>query len=124
MVRIRYAMSDEAILKELGQRLAKVRINANLTQDELAEAIGVDRGRISRLESTGAGKLSTVVAVLRHLDELERLNQWLPEGTTISPLKQLESERKGPAERKRVRKSGKASKRAPTSSEPEEDLKW
>lgn len=124
MVRIRYAMSDDAILKELGERLAKVRINANQTQDELAEAIGVDRGRISRLESTGAGKLSTVVAVLRHLDQLDLLEHWLPDGTTISPLKQLEQEQKKPTERKRVRKPRKASKRAPTSSEPEEDLKW
>lgn len=123
MAKIRYAMSDEAILKELGQRVAKARINANLTQDELADAIGVARGRISRLESSGAGKLSTLVAVLRHLDQLELLNHWLPEGTTISPLKQLDSELKKPAERKRVRKA-KPSKRSSDSSEPEGGLEW
>lgn len=123
MARIRYAMSDEAILKELGQRLARVRINANLTQDELADAIDVDRGRISRLESAGAGKLSTLVAVLRHLDQLELLNHWLPEGTTISPLKQLEDELKKPAERKRVRKP-RASTQSPDGSEPEGNLEW
>ncbi len=123
MARIRYAMSDETVLKELGRRLAKARINANLTQDELADAIDVDRGRISRLESAGAGKLSTLVAVLRHLDQLELLNHWLPEGTTISPLKQLENELKKPAERKRVRKT-RASKPTPDGSEPEESLEW
>lgn len=123
MPKIRNAMTDEAIEKELGQRLARVRINANLTQDELAEAIGIDRGRISRLESAGSGKLSTVVAVLRHLDQLDLLEQWLPEGVTISPLKQLESEMKKPSERKRVRKSH-ASKRPSRPDESEEDLGW
>ncbi len=123
MARIRYAMNDEAILKELGQRLAKARINANLTQDELADAIGVARGRISRLESAGAGKLSTVVTVLRHLDQLELLNHWLPEGAALSPLKQLESELKKPVERKRVRKTG-APGRKPDPSKPEGDLEW
>lgn len=123
MARIRYAMSDEAILKELGQRVAKARINANLTQEELADAIGVARGRISRLESAGAGKLSTMVAVLRHLDQLELLNHWLPEGTTISPLQQLESELKKPAERKRVRKT-KVAKQTSDSSESEGGLEW
>ncbi len=123
MPKIRNAMTDEAIAKELGQRLARVRINANVTQDELAEAIGIDRGRISRLESAGSGKLFTVVAVLRHLDRLDLLEQWLPEGTTISPLKQLESEMKKPSERKRVRKS-RTSKRPSTASESEEDLGW
>lgn len=122
MPKIRNAMTDEAIAKELGQRLARVRINANVTQDELAEAIGIDRGRISRLENAGSGKLFTVVAVLRHLDRLDLLEQWLPEGTTISPLKQLESEMKKPSERKRVRKSRPS--RPSSASESEEDLGW
>src|SRR5690554_5202599 len=103
MPKIRNAMTDEAIEKELGQRLARIRINANVTQDELAQAIGIDRGRISRLESAGSGKLSTVVAVLRHLDRLDLLEQWLPEVTTLSPLKQLQRETQKLSERKRVR---------------------
>lgn len=123
MSKIRNAMTDEAIAKELGQRLARVRINAELTQDELAEAIGVDRGRVSRLENSGSGKLSTVVAVLRHLDRLDLLEQWLPEGTLISPLKQLEGEMKKPSERQRVRKR-RAAKRPPGSPDSEEDLGW
>lgn len=121
MAKIRYAMSDEAIAKELGQRLARARINANLTQDELADAIGVDRGRISRLESAGTGKLFTLVAVMRHLDLLERLESCLPEDNTVSPLKQLESQTKRPTERQRVRKPKNA---APDRQETEEDLGW
>ncbi|MGD8175448.1 helix-turn-helix transcriptional regulator [Marinimicrobium sp. ARAG 43.8] len=123
MPKIRNAMTDEAIAKELGQRLAQVRINAELTQDELADAIGMDRGRISRLESSGSGKLSTVVAVLRQLDRLDLLEQWLPQGATLSPLKQLASEQKKPSKRKRVRKP-KASTRSTDSLRPEDDLKW
>lgn len=123
MPEIRNAMSDEAIAKELGQRLARARINANLTQDELAEAMGIDRGRISRLESSGSGKLSTVVALLRHLDRLDLLEQWLPKETTLSPLKQLENEMKKPSGRKRVRKKL-APKRPGRTAESEEDLGW
>lgn len=116
-------MTDEAIAKELGQRLARVRINANLTQDELADAIGIDRGRISRLESAGSGKLATVVAVLRHLDRLDLLEQWLPESTAISPLKQLENEMRKTPERKRVRKP-RGAKGSVSPTDPEEDLGW
>ncbi len=116
-------MTDEAIAKQLGQRLARIRVSANLTQGELADAIGIDRGRISRLDSAGSGKLSTVVAVLRHLDRLDLLGQWLPEETTISPLKQLKSELKKPSERKRVRKSS-GSKRPFNQPESEKDLGW
>lgn len=123
MPKIRSAMTDEAIAKQLGLRLARVRLNANVTQNELAEAIGIDRGRISRLESAGSGKLSTVVAVLRHLDRLDLLEQWLPEVTTVSPLKQLESEMKKPSERKRVRKSS-TPERPGDRTDSEEDLGW
>lgn len=123
MPKIRNAMTDEAIAKELGRRLARVRINASLTQDELADAIGIDRGRISRLESAGSGKLATVVAVLRHLDRLDLLEQWLPEVAAISPLKQLEGEMKKPPTRKRVRKP-RASKSSATPTESKEDLEW
>ncbi|MDQ2077364.1 helix-turn-helix transcriptional regulator [Marinimicrobium sp. ABcell2] len=121
MATIRYAMTDDAIAQELGQRLAQLRINANITQDELADAMEVDRGRIGRLEHSGAGKLSTVIAVLRHLNQLELLEQWLPEGQLISPLQQMKQTAIRPPRRARKRVTPKGS--TPTKS-ADEKLEW
>lgn len=124
MAKIQHAMTDDAIAQEIGQRLALLRINANITQGELADAMGVDRGRISRLERSGGGKLSTVIAVLRHLDHLELLEQWLPERQLISPLQQVKQAAKARApQRARKRALSDSSTTSPTNLS-DEDLKW
>jgi DNA-binding XRE family transcriptional regulator len=46
--------TDEGILRELGARLAGVRLGHNLTQAALAEQAGVSKRTVERLESGGA----------------------------------------------------------------------
>lgn len=123
MATIRYAMTDDAIAQELGQRLAKLRVNVNITQDELANAVGIDRGRISRLEHSGAAKLSTVIAVLRHLDQLNLIERWLPEAPLVSPLQQMKAAMAQPKVRKRARKR-KTTKATSTKDQSEGGLQW
>lgn len=82
-------LTDQAILQELGGRLARARIELNLTQAALAEQSGVSKRTIERLESgEAATQLSGFVRVCRALGLLERFDFLIPE-TAPSPMAQL-----------------------------------
>jgi len=97
-----YIASDSTILKELGERLRKLRLRKNITQEALAERTLLSVGTIKSLEA-GKGKLSTLVAVLRELGALDQLDQFIPP-VTISPIKMAEASIK--SSRSRVRATG------------------
>jgi len=102
--------TDEAVLRELGQRLAAVRLQQNLTQMQLAEQAGISKSTLQRLESgEAATRLSGFVRVCRALGLLEQLETLLPEPVP-SPMAQLKLQG-----RQRQRASG--SKAAPHASE-------
>lgn len=72
--------TDDAILNELGDRLAQVRLGRNLTQAQLAEQAGVSKRTVERLESGGvATRLSGFIRVCRVLDLAERFDLLVPE---------------------------------------------
>lgn len=98
-------MSDVAILKEIGQRLRRERLNQDLTQARLAERTGLGRGTIGKAESGGVTTLATLVAILRGLRLLSRLDQLLPE-PSISPvqLAQMKGRERQRASRERSKK--------------------
>ena len=79
-----YTLSDKGIEKELGHRLRALRLQKNITQQQLAEITTLSLNTIKSLES-GHGKLSSLIAVLRELGVLEQLDYFIPE-TSISPL--------------------------------------
>jgi transcriptional regulator with XRE-family HTH domain len=81
--------SDEAILRELGERLARIRLARNLTQAQLAQQAGVSKRTVERLESGSvATQLSGFIRVCRMLDIIERFDMLVPEPLP-SPLEQL-----------------------------------
>jgi transcriptional regulator with XRE-family HTH domain len=91
-------LTDEAALREIGVRLERRRIDAELTQAELAEEAGISKRTVERIEagrSTDFSKLLRVLRVLQLLDVLEKL---LPD-VSQSPLALLKSKGR---ERKRV----------------------
>jgi len=79
-----YALSDKAIEEELGKRFKALRLRKNITQKKLAEATTLSLNSIKFLE-LGRGKLSTIIAVLRELESLEQIENFIPE-INISPL--------------------------------------
>lgn len=97
-----YSMSDHAIVAELCQTLKQVRLQQNLTQDQLAVKAGLSRSAISKIE---LGKVSvsllTVVQVLRALQQFHILDNWKV-ASTVSPLVVAKLTAKG-----RLRASGK-----------------
>lgn len=88
-MRIESQLTDEAVLSELGSRLAHARLQQNLSQRELGESAGVDRLTIQQIESGGAVKVISLIRVLRVLGLLDALEQLVPEPGP-SPIEQLE----------------------------------
>ena len=70
---------DDAVLAELGRRLAQVRIDLNLTQAELAEKAGVGKRTLERLEAGETTQTRTLFRILRELDLLPQLELLVPE---------------------------------------------
>ena len=79
---------DAVILRELGARLARVRLERNFTQAALAEQAGVSKRTLERMEAGGPTQLINLVRVCRALDLLERFETLIPE-PLISPVLQL-----------------------------------
>ena len=104
-----YIASDSTILKELGERLRKLRLRKNITQEALAESTLLAVGTIKSLE-TGKGKLSTLVAVLRELGTLDQLDKFIPP-VTISPIQMAKASAKSPNKRERATGAGRKGKK-------------
>jgi transcriptional regulator with XRE-family HTH domain len=101
--------TDEAVLSELGGRLAEVRLERNLTQAQLGEQAGVSKRTVERLESGSvATQLSGFIRVCRVLEVIERFDLLVPEPVP-SPVEQLKL--RG---RKRQRASAKRKTKAPS----------
>ena len=70
--------SDDVILRELGGRLAGLRLAHSMTQARLATQTGVSKRTVERLESGHSGQLSSLIRVLRALDLIKDLNVLIP----------------------------------------------
>ncbi|WP_367863300.1 helix-turn-helix transcriptional regulator [Pseudomonas guariconensis] len=77
-------MSDEAIAEQLGDALRTRRLRKDITQDELANLVGVSTPTIQKLEK-GRGTLQLLIAVLRELNSLDLLSS-LTAPPRVSPL--------------------------------------
>lgn len=70
--------SDEALLEELGRRLARQRIAMELTQADLAERAGISKRTVERIEAGESAQTATLIGILRVLDLLGGLYALLP----------------------------------------------
>jgi len=77
-------MSHAGISQELGQRLKRARLNADITQAELAKRTGLNRRTILNAEK-GKAQLENFIAILATLGLTDRLNMFLPD-QQLSPL--------------------------------------
>ena len=71
-------MSDQAIVKEIGNRIRNQRLLQNYSQSELATRAGISVSTIQKLEYGTASTIKTVIQVLRVLGKLESLNNFIP----------------------------------------------
>ena len=77
-------MTDLAISEEIGSRFRALRLKRNITIEELAHRAMLSESTIKSLEK-GQAKLSTMIAVLRELRELNNLNFFIEE-QPIEPI--------------------------------------
>lgn len=95
------SMSDNAIVKQIGDFVKHHRMEQNKTQAILANAAGISRSTLSILERGETVTLATLIQVLRVLDVLHILDAFVIH-QVISPLLLAKIEKD-----KRKRASGK-----------------
>ena len=96
---IYFAMTDRAVVKEIGSRLKALRLRSNRKQKSIAESAGLSVTAIQGAEK-GETTLLTLIKVLRTLDALDNLDSFLPE-IEISPLQLAKIEKRKRASGKR-----------------------
>src|SRR5690554_1966860 len=85
-------MSNKAVAAEIGRRVEQLRLERNLTQEQVAHEVGITRGSYRNLVN-GGGKVENLVAVLRVLGRLDLVEHFIPK-TPFSPMAQLEMQGK------------------------------
>lgn len=88
-MKIEASNSDSVVLAELGERLARTRLEQNLSQQQLAGEAGVSKATIERLEAGEPVKSTSLIRVLRSLGRLDTLDRLLPEPLP-SPVQRLQ----------------------------------
>ena len=68
-----YLASDKILLKEIGQKIKRLRLAANLYQKTLAERSGVSAFSVSQIENGINPSLLTLLMILRALNALNML---------------------------------------------------
>ncbi|WP_260513930.1 helix-turn-helix domain-containing protein [Serratia fonticola] len=79
-MKITIAMSDTAIAKELFERLESYRKSRRISQETLAENLGISRPTYARLQN-GTCSFVTFIGILREMNLLEGLNVLIPNPT-------------------------------------------
>ncbi|MFM1876396.1 MAG: hypothetical protein RL266_2133 [Bacteroidota bacterium] len=87
------AMSDAAIVSFVCSQLRQIRLDQNMTQEELAERSGLGRATISRIEKGQAVSLLTLIQLLRALNRLDLLEAFQNVSPDISPLQLLKEQK-------------------------------
>lgn len=94
------ALTDQAIAKEIGARIQALRLKRNISVEDVAINAGISRQTVYLLLRHGRGTLPNLIAVLRAIDELERLSSLVAD-VLPSPIQIVRMEGK-----KRKRASG------------------
>lgn len=78
-MKISKVLTEDAILAEIGQRVARRRLDFQLTQADVAEQAGVAKRTVERIEAGASAQMSSIIRILRVLDLLPGLDRMLPE---------------------------------------------
>lgn len=78
-MKISELLTDDAILAEIGKRVARRRLDLQLTQADVAEQAGVSKRTVERIEAGASAQSSSMIRIFRALDLLTGLDRMLPE---------------------------------------------
>ncbi|WP_313553141.1 helix-turn-helix transcriptional regulator [Brevundimonas sp.] len=85
--------TDQAVLAELGRRVADYRLQRHMTQSQFADAAGVSKRTVERLEAGESVQLVNLVRALRILEKLDGFDRFLPDAPA-NPIDLLERQGK------------------------------
>jgi len=71
-------LTDEAVLAEFGARVARRRLDLQMTQADVAEQAGIAKRTVERVEAGASAQMASIVRILRVLDLLSGLDQLIP----------------------------------------------
>jgi transcriptional regulator with XRE-family HTH domain len=72
-------LTDDAILAELGARIAGTRLERNVSQVQLADSAGVGRSAVQAIERGEPVVVTSLIRVLRALGLADALDRLVPE---------------------------------------------
>ncbi|HSO19997.1 MAG TPA: helix-turn-helix domain-containing protein [Desulfosarcina sp.] len=78
-IQITNLLTDDAVLAELGRRLAQRRINSLLTQADLAREAGVSKRTVERIEAGASAQMASLIRIFRVLDLMPALYAFIPQ---------------------------------------------
>ncbi|MDD7886298.1 helix-turn-helix domain-containing protein [Flavivirga sp. 57AJ16] len=107
-------MSDASIVEQIGRFVKHTRVKQNKTQAQVAKASGLNRWTLSQIENGESITLSSLIQILRALDQLYILEAF-SFSEEISPLEYAKLKKKQYKERVRNKTTDK---------EDKEDLGW
>lgn len=105
--------SDKSLLAQIGEYIRHHRLKINRTQTEVAKDADISRSTLSLLERGETVTTTTLIKVLRVLNELSVMDAFFVQ-QEISPLAVIEAQKK---EKQRARNNNQVN-------EPESDWEW
>jgi transcriptional regulator with XRE-family HTH domain len=96
---------ESAVMRELGERVARQRLARNLRQTELARDAGVSRSALQRLEGGEAVSIGVLIRVLQSLGQAQNLEALLP-AAEPEPIELLENRGRARQRARRTARSG------------------
>jgi transcriptional regulator with XRE-family HTH domain len=106
-MRIEKQLTPEAVLEELGRRLARRRLDYGITQADVAEQAGLGKRTVERIEAGGDTQVSTLIRLLRVLELVDGLERLVPDtGPRPMELLRLKGKERKRASSKRSVKPG------------------
>ncbi len=96
-------LTEQEILKEIGCRLKKIRLQYNLTQKEMSNEVGLSVSTISLIEQGKSTTTESLVRILARLNRIKDLESVFRVGENLE-LKMKFEKAKLKSERKRASK--------------------
>ena len=93
-MKIDYLTPDQAILSQLGKRLARVRKQQGVSQEQLAKEAGIGVATLRRIEGGKSGQMESWIKIMKALRMTSSIDALLPEQFN-SPRAQVLTSHKG-----------------------------
>ncbi len=87
--------SDKELLRKWGEKLQSLRVEANLSQTELAQKTGMSRSSIAEIEKGRNFSIASLISISRSLNMLDKFEFFFKEEEyELTPMEIYEKEKK------------------------------